>query len=308
MTALCRGEQSTALRNVEQVAALYDPDRHRAHAAMFGQDPGVMCKAYGAVALWLLGYPDTAQQESQRAIEMSAGLSPTTQAIALHFASMVHQLRRDGAATREYARRARAISAEHGLSFWLAGGKVLSGWALAAEEIADGGLMRLRQGVADWRATGSVTYETYYLGLLAEVLARQRQFEEALRVLGESLALVEHTGERLYEAELYRIRGETVLAFADEADVQAGGRALEDFGKARDIARQQGVRSLELRAAMSLARHGRRWGDPADARALLAVLYGSFTEGLHTADLRDPLPKLKINGAARRMILCYLKV
>jgi predicted ATPase/tRNA A-37 threonylcarbamoyl transferase component Bud32 len=287
MTALCRGEQTTALSNVELVAALYDPDRHRAHAAMFGQDPGVMCKAYGAVALWLLGYPDTAQQESQRAIEMSAGHSPSTQAIALHFASMVHQLRRDGLATREYARRARAISAEHGLSFWLAGGKVLSGWALAAEEMIDGGLMRLRQGVADWRATGSVTYETYYLGLLAEVLARQRQFDEALRVLEESLALVERIGERLYEAELYRIRGETLLAAAGGPKPDTDQRAAEDFGKARDIARKQGVRSLELRAAVSLARLETRLGDAQAARRRIADLYGTFTEGLHTPDLKE---------------------
>jgi predicted ATPase len=287
MTALCRGEQTTALRNVEQVAALYDPDRHSAHAAMFGQDPGVMCKAYGAVALWLLGYPDTAEQESQRAIEMSAGLSPTSQAIALHFASMVHQLRRDGAKTREYARRTRAISAEHGLSFWLAGGMVMSGWALATEELPDGGLVRLRQGVLDWRATGSVTYETYFLGLLAEVLARKRQFDEALAVLKESIALVERTGERLYEAELYRIRGETALAAASEPNTDTDQRAAADFGKARDIAREQGVRSLELRAAVSLARLETRLGDSQAAHRLVADLYGAFTEGLHTPDLKD---------------------
>jgi adenylate cyclase len=218
---------------------------------------------------------------------MSAGHSPTTQAIALHFASMVHQLRRDGPATREYARQARAISAEHGLSFWLAGGKVLSGWALAAEEMTDGGLMRLRQGVADWRATGSVTYETYYLGLLAEVLGRQRQFDEALRVIDEALALVERSGERLYEAELYRIRGETVLAAATKPNSDTDKRAADDFGKARDIARKQGVRSLELRAAVSLARLETRRGDTQAPRRLIADLYGAFTEGLHTPDLRD---------------------
>jgi adenylate cyclase len=162
---------------------------------------------------------------------------------------------------------------------------VMSGWALATEELPDGGLVRLRQGVLDWRATGSVTYETYFLGLLAEVLARKRQFDEALAVLKESIALVERTGERLYEAELYRIRGETLLAAAGEKD--ANQCAADDFGKAHEIARNQGVRSLELRAALSLTRLEQRLGNSQAARRLLVDVYGSFTEGLHTPDLRD---------------------
>src|SRR5262249_19749074 len=92
LTALCRGKPAVALRHIDQVAALYDPVRHRTHAFLFGQDPGVICKAYGAVALWLLGYPEAAERQSEAAIAMSRELSPTSQAVALHFASMLHQL------------------------------------------------------------------------------------------------------------------------------------------------------------------------------------------------------------------------
>ncbi|HEY8505236.1 MAG TPA: hypothetical protein VIL46_11685, partial [Gemmataceae bacterium] len=170
ITAFCRGEPSGAFQHVEQATALYDPDRHRTHAFLFGQDPAVICKSYGAVALWLLGYPEQAERQSDGAIAASRELSPSSQAVALHFAAMLHQLRRDGRRARACAEASSALAAEHGFSFWLAGGTVLGGWALAACGEAGDGTARLRQGLRDWVATGSLTYQTYYLGLLAEVL------------------------------------------------------------------------------------------------------------------------------------------
>ena len=287
MTAFCRGEQPTSLRNVEQVAALYDPKRHCLHAAVFGQDPGVMCKSYGAVALWLLGYPDTARQQCERAIQMSAGLSPTTQAVAPYFAAMVQQLCGNGPQTLEYAQRAMAIAGEHGLSFWTAGGGVLSGWALAAQGSPAEGLAKLRQGLADWRATGSVTYETYYLGLLAEVLAGVKQFDEALQVIDEALTLVKRSGERFYEPELYRLRGEVLLALGGKSDLAAAIGARDDFRRSLDVAREQSARALELRAALSLAELDRVSGSGHEGRGLLADVYAAFAEGSETADLKQ---------------------
>src|SRR5262249_3231724 len=92
ITALCRGTPTAARRHVEQAGALYDPKRHLAHAHLFGQDPGVICKAFGAVALWILGCPRQAVQQSDAAIAMSRALSPSSQAIAWFFAAMLHQL------------------------------------------------------------------------------------------------------------------------------------------------------------------------------------------------------------------------
>jgi predicted ATPase len=287
LTALCRGEPAAALRHVEQVATLYDPNRHRTHAFLFGQDPGVICKAYGAVALWLLGYPDAAERQSNAAIGMSHELSPTSQAVALHFAAMLHQLRRDGPRTRACAEASGAIAAEHGFSFWRAGGAVMSGWALAAGGAAAEGLGRLRQGLADWHATGSVTYRTYYLGLLAEVLAEQGQAEEAGRLLDEALALVQQTDERLYEAELHRLRGELLRSGPAAPGPAALQRVEEDFCRALDIARRQQAKSLALRAAMSLAQLGQSRGRPEEGRELLAEVYGWFTEGFDTRDLQE---------------------
>jgi predicted ATPase len=282
LTALCRGEPTVALRHVEQAAALYDPVRHSTHALLFGQDPGGICKAYGAVALWLLGYPDTAERQSDAAIAMSRVLSPTSQAVALHFAAMLHQLRRAGPRAGACAGASAAVAGEHGFSFWLAGSAVLGGWAQAAAGAVDEGVERLRRGLADWQATGSVTYRTYYLGLLAEGLGWQGRIDEGVRVLDEALALVRETGEGLCEAELYRLRGELLLRAAG-----AVPRAEEDFRRALDVARRSRAKSLELRAAMSLVRLGQRLGESEADRRLLAETLGWFTEGFQTPDLRE---------------------
>jgi predicted ATPase len=287
MTAFCRGQPAAAVQHVEQATALYDPDRHRTHAFQFGQDPGVICKAYGAVALWLLGYPDQAERQSEAAIRMSRELSPSSQAVALHFAAMLHQLRRDGLRARMCADTSGAIASDHGFSFWQAGSGVLGGWALAACGAADDGIDRLRQGLLDWLATDSVTYQTYYLGLLAEVLGEQGQAQQAWRVLEEALALVQQTGEGLYEAELHRLRGETLLRGAGGPREPPLQWAEEHFRRALDVARRQEARSLELRAAMSLARLYEKQGRQAEARPLLAETYGWFTEGSATHDLHE---------------------
>ncbi len=273
ITALCRGEPLAAVRHVEQAAVLYDPARHRTHAFLFGQDPGVICKAFGAVALWLLGYPDQAQRQGDEAITMSLDQSPNSQSVALHFASMVHQLRGEAKTARRRADASCAIAGEHGFSFWMAGGNVLGGWALAASGAAEDGGRRLAQGLAGWAATGSVTYQTYYLGLRAEVLLRLGRAEEAARTLEEALALAEQTGERFYEAELLRLQG--------ELPGRGPGEREEAFRRALAVARRQEARSLELRTAISLA----RLGSAAEYRQPLAEAFAWFTEGLGTADL-----------------------
>jgi predicted ATPase/predicted Ser/Thr protein kinase len=276
ITAFCRGEPAAALRHVEQVAALYDPGRHHTHAYLFGQDPAVICKAYGAVALWLLGYPESAERESDAAVARGRQLSPTSQAVALFFAAMLHQLRRDAPRTRACADAACALAAEHGFSFWLAGNHILGGWAQAVLGEPGAGLDRLRRGLVGWQATGSVTYQTYYLGLLAEVLAATGQAGDARRKLDEALDLASQTGEGLYEAEVLRLRGELRRRAADEG-------AVADFDAALDLARRQEGRSFALRAATS----GARLRPSAPARDRLAELVATFTEGRLSPDLHD---------------------
>lgn len=286
MTAFCRGEPATAVRHVEQAAAIYDPGRHRMHSFSFGQDPSVICKAVGGVALWLLGYPEQAQRQCDVNVRSSRELSPSSQAVALHFAAMLHQLRRDGRRAREFAQASAAVAGEHGFSFWSAGANVLGGWALAADGHTDEGTEQLRRGLAEWQATDSVTYMTYYMGLLAEVLGGQGQTRHALRLLEEALALARQTGEGLYEAELHRLRGEALLRDA-QAPAAAHALAADAFRQALELARRQDAKSLELRAALSLARLAPVHDQPAAVRQPLAEVFARFSEGWDTPDLRE---------------------
>jgi predicted ATPase len=267
---------------------LYDPKRHYALTFLYGQDPGVACLSFGSVAQWLLGQPDQAVQTSGKAVRLSREQSqPSSLALALHFAAMLRQCRREAMATQECAETALAISTEHGFSFWQAGGTILRGWALAEQGDVTEGVEQMRQGLASWQATGSETYRTYYLALLAEALGRAGRAGEGLDVVAEALALVRRTGEGLYEAELHRLRGVLLLQEpSGEGDAPAA-EAETCFRQALASARRQGAKSLELRAVMSLARLQRDQGRPAEGRELLAAAYGGFIEGWVTPDLRD---------------------
>jgi predicted ATPase/aminoglycoside phosphotransferase (APT) family kinase protein len=284
VTAFCRGEPAVAVHHVEQAGALYDPNRHQAHSFLFGQDPNIICKAYGAVALWLLGYPEQAERQSDGAVRASRDLSATSRAVALHFAAMLHQISRNSTRARDCAEASAAIGAEHGFSFWLAGGGVLNGWALAALGDRDAGLEQLRKGLIDWLATDSVTYQPYYLGLLGDVLIGRGQAREAARILDEALSLAAQTGEGLYEAELYRLRGEARLIGPGEPDLAA---AETNLRQSMDVARRQGAKSLELRSALSLGRLLKRLGRTPEAAAVVAESHGRILEGFDTPDLQD---------------------
>ena len=287
MTAFCRGIPATALGHVEQAAALYHRESHTVHSVEFGQDPGVICKAFGAVVLWLLGYPDSAARESKAAIRMSENLSPTSQAIALHFASMVHQLRREPAVTQAYAERCSAIAAEHGLSFWMAGSAIMRAWAVAAEGAADEGIAAMRKALLDWEATGSVTYRTYFLGILAQTLLSRGATTEAIALLDEAIALAEKTREGLYAADLHRLRGEAIFRDTRARAVRSDYTVTELL-HALEIGGEQQAKSLQLRAAMSLVRHSlSHGGNTAEFRRRLAGIYDEFAEGSLTPDLQD---------------------
>jgi predicted ATPase len=285
VTSLCLGEPAATREHMEQGVALYDPKRHHGHTLLYGQDPGVACRAFGGVALWLLGYPDQAVGHSRDAIALGRQLGqPSTLALALHFAAMLRQYRREVPAVEEDAVATTAISTEHGLSFWRACGEIMHGWALAEQGARVRGIGQLRQGLTDWKIAGSETYRTYFLALLAEALGNDGQIEEGLGVLAEALAQMQSTGEGLHGAELHRLQGELLLR--REAAEGAGREAEACFHRALTIARRQRAKSLELRAAMSLARLYQKQDRRAEARPMLTECYSSFTEGFDTPDLR----------------------
>ncbi len=285
ITALCRGIPKAAVEYADHANDLYDAKRHRMHAFLFGQDPGVICSAFGAVALWILGYPEQARERSRYALEMSRGLSPSCQTVALHFAAMLHQLQGDFQGTLAHAQASVHVAAEHGLSFWQAGGAIFEGWAIGrmGDEV---GLARLQTGLRDWLATQSLTYHTYHLGLLADLFYQRKRYTEALRIVDESLLLAHQTGERMVEPELYRMRGEILLQAKTDGEKNAI-LAVQSFKEAYRHAQEQNAKAFELKAALSLARVERSHGITADALACLRSTVQSLPSETETVLLRE---------------------
>ena len=190
------------------------------------------------------------------------------------------------------------LAIEHGLAARLALGTLMRGEALAGQGQGEAGIAHMRQGLAGWRAAGSEVGQTNYLSFLAEAYTNVGQTAAGLNVLAEALACAHTTGERCWEAELYRLKGELLLQSGVQG-LEAGGltpdaglqtrdaEAEACFRQALDIARRQQAKSLELRAAMSLSRLWQQHGKRAAAYELLAPVYGWFTEGFDTADLQE---------------------
>jgi len=277
------GEMAPARANLEQAMAFYDPQQHRSHAFVYGQDPIVACRSFTAMPIWVLGYPDQALQSIHEALTLAQELThPFSLAFAMTMAAVVHQFRREVQAVQERAEALMALSTEQGFPYWLAYGTILRGWALTAQGAGAEGIARMRQGLVAYRATGAEIHRPYFLGLLAEAYGKVGQPEEGLTVLVEALEIVDNTEERNWEAELYRCKGELMLAFSE--DNQAEAEAY--FHKAVDIARRQSAKSFELRAVMSLSRLWQQEKQE-EAHQLLSEIYGWFSEGFDTADLRE---------------------
>jgi class 3 adenylate cyclase/predicted ATPase len=287
------GELVAARTHLEAGLRLYDPQQHHGHAVLYSGDPGVACGGYRAFALWALGYADQALHQSQQALALARQVAhPYTLALALNFAAWLHQFRREAQDARAAAEAAIALADEQGFPNWFAMAKSIQGWAVAAQGQQAEGLTQMRQGLAAWQATESEVWRPNMLGRMTEACAETGQVDEALGLVIEALKLVQQNGERLWEAELYRLRGELLLR-QDTAAVRTRGWSLQAteaeacFQRALDVARRQQAKSLELRAAMSLARLWQHQDKRTEAYDLLAPVYGWFTEGFDTADLQD---------------------
>ncbi len=302
-TARSRGELAVARVHAEQGLALYGPQHHRAQAFLYtGHDPGVCGWSELTLTLWLQGHPAQALQSSHKALALAHELThPFSLAFALYFAAMLHQLRQEGQAAQARVEAAITLSAEQGFSYWLALGTILRGWVLAEQGQGEEGIAQMCQGLATHRAAGAGTLQPYYLALLAEAHGKVGQVEEGLNTLAEALIVMDKNGERFYEAELYRLKGELTLqkfrvpssefqvtapqppASSTHAEVEAEACFL----KAIEITKRQQAKSLELRATMSLARLWRQQGKQHEARTTLSEIYGWFTEGFDTKDLQE---------------------
>jgi predicted ATPase len=284
-TLLAGGELAAARPHLEQGMKLYDPQRHRVHAALYsGHDPGVCCRMQAAHSLWLLGYPDQALASIQAALALAQQLAhPLSLTMALRWAAVVHYLRREALLTQARAEAAMTIAADQGFPEQVAMVMPLRDWALAANGQGEEGIAQSHQGLAASQATEATRDRSDRLSLLAETFAQVGQVTKGLEALAEGLATVAKSRVRWWEAELYRLRGELLL----QQTVEQSEEAEVCFQQALVVARREQVKSWELRAAMSLSRLWQQQGKQAEAHELLAPVYGWFTEGFDTPDLRE---------------------
>lgn len=305
LTLTLAGELVRAGEHLEQAVHLYDPQEHPSFSGMF--DPRVVCQAYKHLGLCLLGHPDQALRNFTDALLLAQNLQhPYATVIALGASGFLHELRREYERVRQEARTLLAIATDHGFAQYVVLGHLHLGLSLARERPEEC-ILRVRQHLASYRATGVYTWQTFLLAQFAEVLTSLGRSEEGISLVSEGLTIVSQTGERIYEAELYRLKGELLLTQESKSQKSKGKGQKETpntqhqeaeacFHKAIATARRQQAKLLELRAATSLSRLWLQQGKKDNARRLLSDVYIWFTEGFALADLREAKVLLELMG------------
>ncbi|WP_116323221.1 AAA family ATPase [Cupriavidus sp. P-10] len=282
------GELGMAHTHVQQSVTLHDAEPPDGGTFLHGRDhPGMQGRRILALILWYLGYPDQAIKRSQEALILARASHPLGLAHTLAVTTELHQLRHEAQLAMDCAEAIVTLSTEQGFPLHLAWGTILQGWALASLGHSEEGIARMRRGLTAYQATGAQLGRSYFLALLAETYGNAGQAEAGQNTLVEAMAMLDRTGERYYEAELHRLKGELLVHEPSARTDRSAGddKAEVCFHKAIAVARHQRAMSLELRAVLSLARLWQRQGKTAAARQMLAEIRGSFTEGFDTADL-----------------------
>jgi predicted ATPase len=283
------GELEQAREHLERALALYHHERHSSHAFIYGDNPATSSRSALALTLWLLGYADQSlrRSEDNLALLRSVINHPYSVAFGLNVAAIQRQYRGDAPETRALAEEALVLAEAGGLVFVSAMASILKGWALTHEGQLGEGTAQMRRGLAAQLATGAEMARPYWLSLIAEACHRTGAVHQGLALLDEAEAAVELTHECCWEAEIYRLRGQLLLAASEPAGPEAARSAEACYRRALEVARRQGARSLELRAAVSLSRLWQAADRHGEARELLAPIYERFTEGLDLPELRE---------------------
>ena len=284
-TSYFMGEFLSARERLENAITLYDTERHRPLASRYGgADAGVTCLSYTAEILWQLGYPDQALKRGNETLALAQTLShPFSLAFARQSIVVLRQLRREARGAQEAAEGVIALCAEHGFHSNLAKATSVCGWAMAEQGRYEEGIAHIEEGLAALRAIGAEVWRPHLLCLLAEACRKTSRLDAALSALTEALAAADEHENRHYEAEMHRLKGELLLKQNDSNAAEA----QNCFERAIGIARKQSAKSWELRATMSLARLLAKQDRRDEARTMLAAIYGWFTEGFNTVDLKD---------------------
>ena len=278
------GEIAQGRVHYDQALALFDPTVHRSLATRFGQDIGVMTLSFRSWARWLLGYPEAALADTDTALKDARDIGQAaTSMFALLNGSFTHILCGNYAAANAETDELAALAEEKGALLWKAFGMSTRGCLLALTGEAANAVHMITSGITALRSTGATLWEPLHLSYLTRAYAGLGQFEDAWRCIGEAMKVIETSKERWCEAEVHRLAGE-IAAMSPEPDLT---KAETYFGRALAVARKQQAKSWELRAAMSMARLWRDRGKRQQARDLLAPVYGWFTEGFDTLDLKE---------------------
>ncbi len=277
-TLIFQGDLLRGNEHVRQGLNLYDRNEHGTHALLFGgHDPAVCGTGQAAMALWMLGYPDQAVASAGRAIDFAKDVAHLPSlGHALWFEGAVHIMRRDVPAALATGERLIALGREHRLAQYEAVGTNMRAWARLGER--DAGAAELRDAIHAYKMIATVMFG-FFIVTLAETELRSGLIDRARTTLDEADAAIQHKAEFTWMSDIVRVRGDLQSAVAD----LRGAEQL--YNRALVLAREQEARSLELRAAVSLARLWREQGRTKEARELLAPLYGWFTEGFDTPDL-----------------------
>ena len=275
------GRFASSRPHLEEALTLYDPTLHRSFVHQYGIHCQLVSPAFLGLVLFCRGFPDQALARSSAPIAEALRLAhPPSLAVYLSVSTRLVLLVGDSEALGERADQLVAVATEQGFPHWRAEGTIFRGWARVKNGDVGEGMSLLRGSCAAYRATGAELWMPHYTALLARACEIAGQIEEGLTLLDDALHIVKRTGERWFAAEVNRYKGQLLLR-------QGQSEAAEElYRKALSIAEEQGAKLWELRAAASLAQLHRDQGRRAEARDLLAQVYGWFTEGFDTPDLK----------------------
>jgi len=278
------GDIAEGRAHFDQTLALYDPVQHGPLATRFGQDVRVAALAYRSWTLWLLGYPQAALTDAEEGLNYARETSQAaTLMYALYHTSFSHIHCGSYAAAKEEADELVTLANEKGSSFWKAHGVSMQGCLCALTGKTSEAVDLINSGIIGLRPTRATAFLPSYLSCLAKASAELGQSNEASRCIEGVTSAIETSKEKWCEAEVHRVAGEIALLSPEPE----AAKAEAYFQRALAVARKQQAKSWELRAAMSLARLWRSQGKPQQARELLAPIYGWFTEGFDTRDLKE---------------------
>jgi predicted ATPase len=278
------GEFLAARDNVLRARSLYDPVRDRPLTARHGYEPGIAIRGYLGWTVWCLGYPDQAQSEASQALDLARDMKHVhNHGYTLYLVTLIALLLRDVSKVTELTTETLDIAAKHGLKLWEACAHCKRAWSLAAAGDPAAALASGERGLESLSAIGVGLFLPWFLALQCDALVHMARTSHALEKLREAERLAEATGQRWNLSEIHRARGDLILRCA-ESDIWEAKACYE---QALSIARAQSAKSWELRAATSLARLWAEQGERGKARDLLAPVYGWFTEGFDTADLKE---------------------